>query len=152
MERSVERTERLGLLDIDDVDRLLERVRGHAGRGKLRRALALHRDPAFSRSRGELRFLELIREAGLPRPAVNTFVAGFELDMYWERERFAVELDGWDAHRTRRAFESDRVRQENLKIAGIEMIRITGRRLANEPVEIAKRLRLLLQRRREQLP
>lgn len=151
LERAIEKAERLGLLDVGRIDQLLERVRGHPGRGKLRKALVLHRDPAFSRSRGELRFLELVREAGLPRPSVNCVVDGYELDMYWERERFAVELDSWDAHRSRSAFEEDRTRQENLKLAGIEMIRITGRRLAHQPNEIAVRLRTLLQRRREQL-
>lgn len=151
LERAVEKAERLGLLDVGRIDQLLERVRGHQGRGKLRKALALHRDPAFSRSRGELRFLELVREAGLPHPSVNCVVEGYELDMYWERERFAVELDGWETHRSRAAFEEDRKRQENLKLAGIEMIRITGHRLAHQPGEIAVRLRTLLQRRREQL-
>lgn len=151
LERAVEKTERLGLLDIGQIDQLLERVRGHPGRGKLRKALALHRDPAFSRSRGELRFLELVREAGLPRPLVNCVVEGYELDMYWERERFAVELDGWEGHRSRKAFEDDRERQENLKLAGIEMVRITGLRLAHRPNEIAARLGTLLQRRRNQL-
>jgi very-short-patch-repair endonuclease len=148
LERGVESTERLGLLDLGQVERLLEDVKGHAGRGRLRRALTIYHDPSFTRSAGERRLLALIRKAGLPRPAVNTFVEGFELDMYWEMERFAVELDGWEAHRTRAAFESDRLRQEELKLADIEMIRVTGRRLQSQPDEIIERLKILLQRRR----
>jgi hypothetical protein len=147
---AVERAERLDLLDLSQVDDLLATVRGHRGRGKLKRALSIYRDPAFSRSGGELRLLQLLAEAGIPRPAVNTFVEGYEIDMYWERERFAVELDGWDTHRTRTAFETDRKRQEDLKLANIEMVRITGRRLAREPDEVAQRLNTLLQRRRRE--
>ncbi len=82
---------------------------------------------------------------------MNTFVEGYEIDLYWEAEQFAVELDSWDAHRTRIAFEDDRRRQENLKLAGIEMVRITGRRLAREPDDVARRIGALLHRRREEL-
>ncbi len=54
--------------------------------------------------------------------------------MYWARERFAVELDSFEFHRGRAAFERDRVRQEELKLAGIEMIRVTSRRIDAESV------------------
>jgi very-short-patch-repair endonuclease len=75
------------------------------------------------------------------------FVAGFELDMYWERERFAVELDGYRHHRTQAAFERDRLRQEELKLVGIEMVRLTSRRLDREPKTVVSRLAMLLERR-----
>lgn len=151
LERAVETAERLGLLDLEQIDQLLKDVKGHAGRGRLRRALLIYRDPSFTRSGGERRLLDLILKAGLPRPAVNIFVEGFELDMYWEAERFAIELDGWRAHRSRAAFENDRRRHEELKLAGIEMIRITGSRLQRQPDEIIERLKILLQRRRPEL-
>lgn len=151
LERAVDRAERMDLLELSDVERLLADVRGHPGRGKLRAALDLSSEPGFTRSRGEKRMLRLVREAGLPRPKVNLFIEGFEIDFFWEAERFAVELDGWDAHRTRKSFESDPLRQEELKLAGIEMIRITGRRLRRNPQEIAERLKVLLARRRSEL-
>ena len=66
-------------------------------------------------------------------------------------ERFAVEIDGWDAHRSRAAFENDPLRQEDLKLAGIDMIRITARRLEREPEKVAVRLGYLLERRRTEL-
>jgi very-short-patch-repair endonuclease len=151
LERAVERAERMDLLEVSDVERLLSDVRGHPGRGKLRAALDLSSEPGFTRSRGEKRMLQLTREAGLPRPKVNLFIEGFEIDFYWEAERFAVELDSWDAHRTRKSFESDPLRQEELKLAGIEMIHVTGRRLKRNPEEIAERLKVLLARRRSEL-
>jgi hypothetical protein len=41
---------------------------------------------------------ELVRKAGLPSPAMNLNVLGYELDAYWEPERFAVELDVYETH------------------------------------------------------
>lgn len=151
LERALDRAERLDLLDLDAVDRLLAALPTHPSRGKLTRVIDVHREPAFARSRGEKRFLQLLREAGLPRPHVNTWVEGYEVDLYFERERFAVELDSWDAHKTRRSFAEDRKRQEDLMMVGIEMIRITGTRLAREPEQVAQRLAFLLGRRRDEL-
>jgi very-short-patch-repair endonuclease len=82
---------------------------------------------------------------------MNTFVEGYEIDLYWQAERFALELDGWDAHRSRVAFEDDRKRQEDLKLVGIEMIRITGRRMAQDPEGLVSRVAALLRRRRNEL-
>jgi len=151
LEGLVEQTERRGLLDVGAVDSLIARSGRHAGRKQLRRALALYRDPVMSRARTERVFLDVVRRAGLPRPAINLFVAGHEIDAYWEQERFAVELDGYETHRTRAAFERDPLRIEDLKLAGIDAIRITARRLEREPDQVAKRLRMLLERRRRAL-
>jgi very-short-patch-repair endonuclease len=148
LEHSIERADRLGLLDVGAIDSLLGRCGRHLGRRPLRNALVLYRDPAMVRSRTERVFIDLIRRAGLPRPAVNTFVAGYEIDAYWEREQFAVELDGFETHGTRAAFERDPVRIENLKLAGIDAIRITARRLEREPDQVISTLRKLLEQRR----
>lgn len=148
---AVERAERLDLLDIAELDRLIARSGRHRGRERLRRALNIYRDPVFSRARSERLFLALVKAAGLPRPAINTFVAGHEVDAYWGKERFAVEIDGWGSHRTRAAFEADPVRQEELKLAGIDSIRITARRIEREPELVARRLGALLDRRRADL-
>ncbi|HVW46221.1 MAG TPA: hypothetical protein VHA76_04145, partial [Solirubrobacterales bacterium] len=72
---------------------------------------------------------------------------GYELDAYWPEERFAVELDLFETHGSRAAFEEDRLRQEELKLTGIEMIRVTGPRLRREPGTVIERVRTLLERR-----
>jgi very-short-patch-repair endonuclease len=151
LEQAIERAQRLGRLELADVDSILRQRRGARGARRLRKALEIYRDPAFSRSRAELLFLDIVKRAGLPRPATNTFVAGHEIDAYWEAERFAVEVDGWETHRTRQAFERDPVRQENLKLAGIDSIRITTRRLEREPRVVAEALKALLMQRRYEL-
>lgn len=116
-------------------------------RRSLEKALDLYREPAFTQSGLERRFLELVRQAGLPMPAANVFVEGYQLDMHWEWERFAVELDGYEFHRSRASFESDRRRQEELKLAGIEMVRFTARRIGDEPREVMRRVAALLEKR-----
>ena len=70
---------------------------------------------------------------------MNRNVLGYELDAYWEPERFAVELDVYETHGSHAAFERDRLRQEDLKLKGVEMIRVTGPRLDREPEAVAGR-------------
>ena len=78
---------------------------------------------------------------------MNYNVAGFELDAYRERERFAVELDVFETHGTRIAFERDRIRADDLLVVGVETIRITGPRLRREPEAVIGRLSEHLARR-----
>lgn len=151
LDRVLERSEELNLFDLGPVDALLTRTGRHPGAGSLRRALALYRPPPFTRSGLERRFLELVRRSGLPIPSTGFNVAGYELDVYWQPERFAVELDVYETHGSRAAFESDRLRQENLKLRGVEMIRVTGPRLDREPHALIERVEMLLTQRRSQL-
>lgn len=151
LEDAVERAERVGLLDLIEIDAMLRRRKGAPGTRRLREALELYRTAVFSRARTELLFLRLIRHADLRPPSINFFVEGCELDAYWERERFGVELDGWESHGTRRAFEEDRLRQEELKLAGIDSIRVSARRIEREPERVAANLRRLLAQRRKEL-
>jgi hypothetical protein len=151
LERMLERAEELGLLDLGPIDELLARTPGHPGHGRMRRAVELYRPTSFTRSGVERRFLALVKEAGLPQPRTCFVEHGFELDAYWPEERFAVELDTYETHRTNAAFERDRLRHEDLKLVGIEMIRVTDRRLKNESEDVAQRVRLHLARRRWEL-
>ena len=152
LKRFLERGEELRIFDLREVEGTLERAAGHPGRGRLRWALAIYRDdPAFVRSGLEERFRDLIRRSGLPLPAANFNVAGMELDSYWERERFAVELDVYATHGSRGSFERDRLREDDLQLLGIEMIRVTGPRLDREPEAVARRVAAHLERRRREL-
>ncbi|HWW67602.1 MAG TPA: type IV toxin-antitoxin system AbiEi family antitoxin domain-containing protein [Solirubrobacterales bacterium] len=151
LRRTLDRAERFGLLDLLAIDALLARSVGRRGVDRLRQALDIYRSPTFTRSGLERRFLELVSDAGLPRPSTNLFVEGYELDAYWPAERFAVELDTYDYHGGHAAFEADRLRQEELKLAGIEMTRITGIRIAREPKAVTDRLHRLLAQRRHDL-
>jgi len=150
--RVLERAEERNLLDIDPIDRLMRRVPGHRGVARLRRALDIYRpEPVFTRSGLERRFLELVRRYHLPNPSMNFQEGGYELDAYWPAERFAVELDVYETHGSRAAFESDREREEELLLQGIETIRVTGPRLKREPRQVLERVETHLERRRRQV-
>jgi predicted transcriptional regulator of viral defense system/very-short-patch-repair endonuclease len=149
LHQMMERAEDRKAFDLWRFDRLLARAGGHPGRVKLRHALdTLKPEHAVLRSDLERRFRDLVLAAGLPRPATNAFVAGYELDAYWEAEGFAVELDVYATHGSRVSFEEDRERQDDLLLAGIEMIRVTGARLDREPQETIARVAAHLKRRR----
>jgi very-short-patch-repair endonuclease len=149
--KAVENAYRLGLLDLIAIDALLSRSKGFRGVARLREALSAYRIPGFTRSDFERYFLEMSRSEGLPQPSMNFVVEGCELDAYWPAERFAVELDTYEYHGSPAAFERDRQRQEDLKLAGIEMVRITGVRFEREPRAVAERIRRLLHQRRSEL-
>ena len=149
LRRLLERSEELELFDLGPVEELLDRTAGHAGCGQLRRAIALYKPVPFTRSGFERLFFEAVLRAGLPRPATNYVEAGFELDVYWPEQRFAVELDTYATHGTSAAFERDRLRHEDLMLAGIEMTRVTDVRFHREPEAVLERVSTLLARRRQ---
>jgi very-short-patch-repair endonuclease len=151
LEAAIDRADRLELLNPMAIDRITDEIRGHRGRRPLQRAMTIYRENGFTRSGGEKRLLAVLADAGVRRPIVNNFIEGYELDFYWEPERFAIELDSWEHHRSRRSFEEDRKRQEELAMAGIETVRITGTRLKHEPREVADRIAEHLDRRRDAL-
>src|SRR5690242_14975992 len=152
LERLLERAEELELLDLHAVHDVLDRAGGHRGRGRLHRALAYYEpDPSFTRSRFEKQFRRRVIASGIAAPSMNYNHAGYELDAYWPDLRFAVELDLYETHGTRAAFERDHLRQEELKLIGVEMIRVTRPRFQREPEAVMRNLAVLLDRRRREL-
>lgn len=151
LERAVDRARRRNLLDLHLLDQILQRRIQVPGAAQLRQVLDLYRKPVFDRARSELLFVDALEKEGVLLPALNIWVDEWEIDAYWEAERFAVEVDGWETHGSREAFENDRLRQEEMKLAGIDSIRISARRIETEPQQIAKRIRKLLAQRRTEL-
>jgi hypothetical protein len=150
LEAAIDRADRLELLDPTAIDRIVEDVRGHHGSRRLAKAMATYRESGFTRAGAERKLLAVLADAGIRPPSANGFVAGHELDFYWEHERFAVELDSRESRRPRSS-EDDRRRREELAMAGIETIRITGTRLKHEPREVADRVAEHLERRHHAL-
>jgi very-short-patch-repair endonuclease len=99
----------------------------------LRAALARDHEPSLTRSEAERRMLALIRAARLPPPVTNVRVGRHEVDMLWRDHRLVVEIDGFEFHSSRPAFERDRVRDAELQALGYRVLRITWRRLVDEP-------------------
>lgn len=92
-----------------------------------------------------------MRDANVRLPSQNVNVGPYELDCYWERERFCVELDVYATHGSRRSFETDREREDDLLLAGIEVMRVTDVRLEREPQQVIERVTAHLERRRRGL-
>jgi very-short-patch-repair endonuclease len=93
-------------------------------------------DPTLTRSEAERKLVDLIRKSGLPPPETNTRIAGHEVDAVWRARRLVVEVDGYAYHGTRAAFERDRRRDADLQAAGLRVLRITWRRLQDEPLAV----------------
>ena len=133
LRRAVEEALRLRLVRTADVLDALERAARRQGAPALRSLLAASEAPAMTRSEAERRLLELLRAARLPKPATNARVAGFEVDAVWHSRRLVVEVDGFAFHASRAAFERDRRRDAALQAAGWRVVRLTWRRIVDEP-------------------
>ena len=63
----------------------------------------------------------------MPEPLINHVIplpdGPIEPDYYWPGFRLAVECDGYEFHRDRRAFRNDRRRDRRLAAAGIRVLR-----------------------------
>jgi very-short-patch-repair endonuclease len=151
LRRMVRRAEDLRVFDLAEFRSVLERNRGHHGVVGLERALAIYEPLRLTRSELERELVTAVEAAGLPVPSTAFVVAGCELDLYWPELRFAVEVDVYATHGSHESFEEDRLRDENLKLAGVELIRVTGHRFEREPEEVVNRIGRLLDQRGRQL-
>jgi hypothetical protein len=148
VERMLDRAAERHRLDLAPVREVLARHPGHPGAPKLEAVLTIYRPQRkFTRSEFERRFLEVVREAGLPEPAINVFVAGHEIDAYWAEANFGVELDTYETHGSRLSFEDDRVRDDDFLHAELITTRVTETRLDREPGAVIDSLRRHLARR-----
>ena len=142
--------EQLGLFNGRALDDLLACARGERGTKRLRTTLE-RLEPATARTRTEIErlMLALCRTHILPQPVVNGWIQldgiGFEPDFLWPEANLIVETDG-GGHRTRRAFEQDRRRDQLLAEAGYTTLRFTWRQLTTEPERVARTIRALLRR------
>lgn len=145
--RVLARAEDLGLLDLGAIHAVIERNRGHHGARRLRLALATYERPAYSRSEFERRFVDCLVAHGLPRPATGWNEVGYEIDIYWPELEFGIELDAFETHANREAFEGDHHRDLDFALAEVKTIRITERQFRRDPDGIANRVATLLARR-----
>jgi very-short-patch-repair endonuclease len=102
------------------------------------------RQTDHTRSELEARFLSLLRRHRLPQPEVNVRIDRFVVDFLWRSERLVVELDGWESHSGRLAFEEDRARDARLKLLGFEVVRFTCRQIQEERRSVVRTIRALL--------
>ena len=129
---------------------LVERYPGRRGIRRVKAALEALKDEPLDeyKSRLEERFAPFLRRHGLPRGRFNQWIlAGgkrFQVDCYWPGTKQIVELDGWQAHKSRSAFREDKARDRRLAAAGYTVTHLTWNQLDDEPEAVASDLRVLL--------
>ena len=142
--KAAEAADRRNLLLLRELEEVCEWGRGRRALRPVRRLLIELGAPAEGRSPLEIRFAAFVSEHRLPTPLQNVEVLGHEVDALWPTAKLIVELDSWEHHGHRAAFERDRARDPKLLIAGYRTIRVTHRRLDREPDQLAAEIRQLL--------
>ncbi|HET6997944.1 MAG TPA: hypothetical protein VFI03_05080 [Solirubrobacterales bacterium] len=146
LEQAWEEADRLKLLRVREMEQVCERGYGRRALKPIRRLLAAMEAPPEGRSPLEERFHAFCRDHRLPEPARNVHVLDREVDALWPDARLVAELDSWEHHSHRAAFERDRARDPQFLIAGYRTIRITSQRLDREAPRLAAEIRQLLKR------
>ena len=85
-----------------------------------------------TRSPDERLFLRLCLARGLPTPAVNVPLAGYEADFFWRPASLVVEIDSYGYHRSWAEQESDRAKDAALQVAGFNVLRYTEETLLTD--------------------
>jgi very-short-patch-repair endonuclease len=118
----------------------LERNLGKRGNARLRRILDLPGGPQRTRSPAERAMLRLLRARGITGFECNARIHGYEVDVLWRAQDLAIEIDGYDAHSGRMAFERDRLKLATLNARGVRVMPVTGRQIRRDPDGVAQRL------------
>lgn len=154
--KALTEAERQRVFDLRAIERAMTATAQRNGRGHaaMRQALAELKAIGAHVTRSELedRFLSLLDVHRLPRPRTNYGIEGMEVDAVWPGERVAVELDGWDAHHTREAFQLDRERSNDLTAAGWQLLRFTWADVTRRADDTALRVAQALARARRYPP
>ena len=120
------------------LDEMWTAWRAHPGRaGNAVRAELLRDSRDVPWSAAERLQHRLLRAARIPGWKANQWVscdtAGYYVDVLFRERRLVVEIDGWETHATRLAFEADRRRRNQLVLAGYAVLNFTYRQLVDDP-------------------
>lgn len=135
------RTEMATLPQMSEVLRRLPDRRGNAARSLL---LADSRDEPWSEA--ERLQHRILRQAGILDFRTNVWVGvgqgrGYCVDVLFDGTRLVLEVDGWQTHGARRAFEDDRRRRNELVLAGFRVLNVTWRQLTDDPAWVLQCVR-----------
>lgn len=144
LERAWEEADRLKFLKLGEVEVVCERGYGRRALKPTRRLLAEARAVTRTRSPLEDRFQRFCHFYDLPPHSTNVEVLGKEVDALWPAAKLIVELDSWEFHSHRAAFQRDRARDTRLLVAGYRTARVTHERLDTEAASLATEIRELL--------
>jgi very-short-patch-repair endonuclease/predicted transcriptional regulator of viral defense system len=120
-----------------DLEAALDRAGNRAGVARMRRLLKIEDDRGYTQSKAERLMRRLARGAGIPQPLCNTWIEGQRVDFVWLEQKLVVQVDGYQFHGHRSAFERDRKKDQVLIAASYRVVRITWLQLVNEPLRVA---------------
>lgn len=147
---AINEAERRNRLDLDAVERALDRAHTRRGPGHARLRAALDRlariGTQLTESDLEDAVMAVVDAHDLPQPRTAYHLHGFRVDVCWPEHGLVVEADGWEFHKTRRSFEEDRMRANVLQAQGWRVLRFTHRQLTQEPGAVADLLAAALAR------
>jgi REase_MTES_1575 len=144
--RAVDEVRRLDLAPWTDLwtSLVLHARRGRPGISTYRAVLERRYGKRVPHTEFARLFLRLLDDAGLPEPvSEHPVVAGgvhYRIDVAYPERWIAIELDG-RGHATEAAFESDRVRDNRLRLAGWTVLRFTWNRFVIAPKEVVEEVR-----------
>jgi very-short-patch-repair endonuclease len=141
--RAVNEARLAGYLHQSELNDVLTRNPRHPGATAIQQLIGKD----LTRSELEDDFVAFAERFGLPKPVMNARVAGYEVDALFAQQRVIVELDGYEFHKDRGSFESDRERDAITLQAGYPTVRITRRRIHHHAEREAARLQGILNRR-----
>jgi hypothetical protein len=135
-------------LSIRQLTEVLDRAPRHRGVTALRSVLADGHVP--TRSELEDRALDLLEQAGIERPEVNSelLLDGRRIrpDLLWRHRRVVIELDGAAWHHDPLTQRNDADKQAILEAHGYRVLRITWQQVVDHPRQTLARIRAALAR------
>jgi hypothetical protein len=124
------------------VEAVLARLPNRRGAKTLR--AVMRGDVRVTLSKLERAFLALLRKEGLPLPETNRVTGGRRVDCRWPEHRLTVELDSYQFHHTRYAWEVDRRREREARAREDEFRRYTWGDVVEDRRLTVRELRALL--------
>ena len=150
-ERAVDNALAMGVVTVSALADVFDELarRGRQGIADMRRILDVRTDGYVPvESELEARFVELVREAGLPAPVRQVNLGDEDwigrVDFAYPGVKLVIELDGRRHHSAKLDLEADRTRDARLAHAGWRTARIGWDEVVGHPDRVAVRIRQLL--------
>jgi very-short-patch-repair endonuclease len=126
---------RLNATSTQQLFRTLDRHRGRRGTARLRELTTRYDTLPYNRTRSnpEARALEVLHDAGINAPRVNTRIAGEEADLAWPEHKLIIEIDGPQYHQFP---DEDARKQGTWMRAGYVVRRIDSQAVYDDPAQL----------------
>jgi hypothetical protein len=152
-EKAIAEAEGLGLLDVEEIERLYVLHPGRPGSVAVRTLLGTYEPvEGFTRSGFERRMVRLCMRGNIALPQTNVLIATdsgtFEADCLWRAERLIIECDSHRWHDNPVTAESDALKDQAFTDAGWRVHRLRWSQIVRASQRAAQTVRNLLEQQR----